>query len=166
MSYSERHFRIILNESKPVFLLEQMLQDIMWSLIELFWLLLKFRCSWTLVLRCLEDIPMYVLFVVYHFTCSCDTNKTYIGMSSRHLSTRVQEHLNFNSNQKSSIKDHIMSCNICSNKKTGLDSFKIIRKCRSEYDTKIHEALLIKKHSPALNRQLYANGSSFLLQVF
>ena len=104
--------------------------------------------------------------VVYHFTCSCDTNKTYIGMSSRHLSTRVQEHLNFNSNQKSSIKDHIMSCNICSNKKTGLDSFKIIRKCRSEYDTKIHEALLIKKHSPALNRQLYANGSSFLLQVF
>ena len=49
--------------------------------------------------------------VVYHFTCSCDTNKTYIGMSSRHLSTRVQEHLNFNSNQKSSIKDHIMSCN-------------------------------------------------------
>ena len=59
-----------------------------------------------------------------------------------------------------------MSCNIFSNKKTGLDSFKIIRKCRSEYDTKIHEALLIKKHSPALNRQLYANGSSFLLQVF
>ena len=58
--------------------------------------------------------------VVYHFTCSCDTNKTYIGMSSRHLSTRVQEHLNFNSNQKSSIKDHIMSCNICSNKKNWL----------------------------------------------
>ena len=41
--------------------------------------------------------------VVYQFRCSCDTNKTYIGMSSRHLSTRVQEHLNFTSLQKSSI---------------------------------------------------------------
>ena len=32
--------------------------------------------------------------VVYKFTCSCDTNLTYIGMSSRHLITRVKEHLN------------------------------------------------------------------------
>ena len=31
--------------------------------------------------------------VVYQFTCSCNTNKTYIGMSSGQLSTRVQEHL-------------------------------------------------------------------------
>ena len=59
-----------------------------------------------------------------------------------------------------------MPCNICSNKKTGLDLFKIIQKYRSECDTKIHEALLIKKHSPTLNRQLYAYVSSFLLQVF
>ena len=27
--------------------------------------------------------------VVYHFTCLCDTNKIYIAMSFRHLSTRV-----------------------------------------------------------------------------
>ena len=104
--------------------------------------------------------------VVYKFTCSCDTNLTYIGMSSRHLSTRVREHLNLNSKQKSSIKDHIAACNFCSKTKIGIDSFKIIRKCRSDYDTKIHEALLIKKHSPGLNRQLYASGASFLLQVF
>ena len=32
--------------------------------------------------------------VVYKFLCSCDTNKTYIGMYSRHLITRVREHLN------------------------------------------------------------------------
>ena len=84
--------------------------------------------------------------VVYQFRCSCDTNQTYIGMSSRHLSsTRVKEHLNFSSNQKSSTKDHINSCDICSETKFGLDSFKIIRKCRSEYDSKIYEALLIKE---------------------
>ena len=32
--------------------------------------------------------------VVYKFTCSCDSNLTYIGKSTRHLSTRVGEHLN------------------------------------------------------------------------
>ena len=104
--------------------------------------------------------------MVYKFTCSCDTNLTYIGMSSRHLSTRVREHLNLNSKQKSSIKNHIAACNFCSKTNIGIDSFKIIRKCRSDYDTKIHESLLIKKHSPGLNRQLYASGASFLLQVF
>ena len=29
-----------------------------------------------------------------------------------------------------------------------------------------HEALLIKKFKPKLNRQLYDNGCSFLLKVF
>ena len=60
----------------------------------------------------------------------------------------------------------LQACNFCSKTKIGIDSFKIVRKCRSDYDTKIHEALLIKKHSLGLNRQLYASGASFLLQVF
>ena len=44
--------------------------------------------------------------------------------------------------------------------------FKVLRICDSEYATKIQGALLIKKHNPQLNRQLYANGSSFLLNVY
>ena len=31
---------------------------------------------------------------------------------------------------------------------------------------KIHEALLTKTHQPKLNKQLYKNGLSFLLQLF
>ena len=31
--------------------------------------------------------------VVYKFTCSSDTNITYIGMIARHLDVRVEEHL-------------------------------------------------------------------------
>ena len=31
--------------------------------------------------------------VVYQFLCSCDTNLSYVGMSSRHLGTRAREHL-------------------------------------------------------------------------
>ena len=49
---------------------------------------------------------------------------------------------------------------------TNIDNFKVIRKCNTEYSTKIQEALLIKKHNPILNTQLYAGGSSFLLNVF
>ena len=59
-----------------------------------------------------------------------------------------------------------MSCDICANTKFNVNSFKIIKKCNSSFETKIHEALLIKKHNPGLNRQLFANGSSFLLHIF
>ena len=35
-----------------------------------------------------------------------------------------------------------------------------------DFETKIHEALLIKKHNPGLNQQLFANRSSFLLNIY
>ena len=45
--------------------------------------------------------------------------------------------------------------------------FVVIKKCLSDYDCKIYEAVLIKKkHETKLNKQLYENGSSFLLQPF
>ena len=47
--------------------------------------------------------------VVYKFTRSCDMSLTYNGMSTRHLITRVREHLDFNSIQRSAIKEHILS---------------------------------------------------------
>ena len=33
--------------------------------------------------------------VVYRFSCPCDMGSTYIGMSSRHLITKIKEHLKF-----------------------------------------------------------------------
>ena len=93
---------------------------------------------------------------------------TYIGKSTRHVITRAKEHLNLGSSVKSKIKDHIIECNLCNKK--DMDSlihrFSVIKKCSSDYDCKIHEALIIKKHQPKLNKQLYENGSSFLLQLF
>ena len=78
----------------------------------------------------------------------------------------MREHLNFNSQTPSAITQHLMSCDNCGNYGHNFNSFKIIRKCASEFQTKIHEALLIRKRNPGLNRQLYANGSSFLLNIF
>ena len=50
--------------------------------------------------------------------------------------------------------------------KHSVESFQLLEKCVTEYDTKIQEALLIKKLNPKLNKQLYAKGASFLLSNF
>ena len=106
------------------------------------------------------------LHVVYCYTCPCDTVLTYLGMFSRHLVTRAKKHLDLNQSRKSAIKDHILDCVKCSNSSYSLALFKILRNCKNEHDTKVHEALLITKFKPKLNSQLYANGCSFLLKVF
>ena len=99
--------------------------------------------------------------VVYKFTCSCDTNLTYIGMPFRYLITRVKEHLNLADSRKSAIKDQILSCPTCSDLQYNINSFTILRKYNSDY-----EALLMKRHSSSLNKQCYASGASFLLNIY
>ena len=88
---------------------------------------------------------------------------SYIGMTTRHLGTRIQEHLQ--PKGKSAIRDHIDDCQFCNPANINIDNFKVIRTCNTEYN-KIQEALLIKKHNPKRNTQLYAEGSSFLLNIF
>ena len=104
--------------------------------------------------------------VVYKFTCSRDVNVTYIGTSARHLSIRAGEHLNVSRSSKSAIKEHIKKCSSCKTQPNNMGQFKIIRKCQTSYEAKIHEALVIKRSNPVLNKQLYANGASILLNVF
>ena len=104
--------------------------------------------------------------VVYKFTCLCDKDMTYIGMSSRHLITRVKEHLNLADSRISAIQDHILSYPICSNLQYNINSFTILRKCNSDYEAKLHKALLIKRDSPSLNKQCYASETSFLLNIY
>ena len=87
-------------------------------------------------------------------------------MSSRHLITRVREHLNFKSLQDSAIKGYILSCGKCSNNRFNENNFIIMCKSKSEFCSKIHEALLIKKLSSKLNRQMFTNGASYLLNIF
>ena len=104
--------------------------------------------------------------VVYKFTCSCNTDLTYHGLSSRHLITRVKEHLNLADSRKSAIRDHILSGPTCSNLQYNINSFTKLNKCNSNYEAKIHEALLIKRHSPSFNNQCYVSGASFLLNIY
>ena len=87
-------------------------------------------------------------------------------MSTRHLRTRAGKHLNLDNSHKSAIKDHLRSCRQCCNGVCNVTSFKILGKCNTDYDTKIHEALPIKKLRTQLNKQLYGKDASFLLNLF
>ena len=54
---------------------------------------------------------------------------------------------------------------ICSNVRHDLNSFEVLKQRKSDFQAKIHEALLIKKQRPSLNSQLYGHGSSFPLST-
>ena len=60
--------------------------------------------------------------------------------------TRAKERLNSDSTVKSKIKDCISECNLYNKKDTDslIHRFIVIKKCLSDYDCKIHEALIIK----------------------
>ena len=103
---------------------------------------------------------------MYKYTCSCGVNITYIGYSAQHLVRRAKEHISDCKSNKSAIKTHILNCNICIDEtlKFQLDRFSVM--CSNAYEAQIHEALLIKKQNPIINKQIYANWASFLLSVY
>ena len=106
-------------------------------------------------------------YIVYKFTCLRDAEKFYIGKTSRHLAVRAKEHFDFkNSKIKSAINDHIFECDACTVSQLNVHRFQILKKCENDFLTKIHEAFLIKKLKPMLNKQLHNSGSSFLLNIF
>ena len=45
-------------------------------------------------------------------------------------------------------------------------SFRVIDTARNDFKVTIKEALHIKNSKPALNRQLFNSGSSFVLNIF
>ena len=109
--------------------------------------------------------PTHLISNVYKFTCSCDTNITYIGMTTRHLGVRVEEHLH--SKKDSAVQKPINVCQSCKNNKHLFDNFSILKTCNTQLKYKNPRSVVNKKkHNPKLNTQLHANGSSFLLNVF
>ena len=87
-------------------------------------------------------------------------NMSYIGMTSRYLGTRIEEHLDcsLKNKHKNAIKDHLSVCQKCF-EISYANSFQIMSHCKNDYDTKIQEALLICKFRPKLNIQQFNNGA-------
>ena len=87
-------------------------------------------------------------FVVYQFTCA-GCNASYIGETTRHLITRIEEHF---SSQSSHIKKHLDSSPNCKNL-CDESCFKIIDESKSQFSLKLKEAMHIEWKKPTLNIQ-------------
>ena len=64
--------------------------------------------------------------VVYKFSCSRNANVSCIGITTRHLSTKIQEHLHHKTT-KSAIPDHFEIWQNCNLNNTDLNGFKVLR---------------------------------------
>ena len=57
---------------------------------------------------------LFCLNVVYEYTCSFDKNASYIGMTTRKLFVRIENHLSIGQNySNSAIKPHRAQCKAC-----------------------------------------------------
>ena len=109
--------------------------------------------------------PVEKSFVVYKFKCYCESN--YIGKTSRHLKTRIKEHVPKcitsyisdrkdkmsaavkNAMKKSSIAEHLVNNPSCGNN-FEISNFSILRKCSNIIDLIKLEAILIHLVKPNL----------------
>ena len=88
-------------------------------------------------------------FVVYMYVCpNCGIR--YIGETTKHLPTRIDEH---QSTASSNIYQHLIKNNECKSKYSK-ECFKIIDSAKTKFSLKLKEAMHIKWKSPELNKQL------------
>ena len=103
--------------------------------------------------------------VVYQFNCLRDATKSYIGKTKRHLLVRSREHLRPKPSEKpTAITDHLVGCVPC--RSATVENFSIMRSCQTDYEACIHEALMIRKYNPPLNKKLANSGAGALLRIF
>jgi len=89
-------------------------------------------------------------FLVYQFNCA-HCNVSYIGETTRHFKTRIEEHLRRDKN--SHIFKHISTNPDCFDK-CNSNCFKIIDRANFKYNLKIKEAFHINWSKPELNTQV------------
>ena len=106
--------------------------------------------------------------VVYTYECCC--SNSYIGQTSRHLETRIKEHVpkcvkeyikdqpkkmgNATSNaiKRSSISEHLVKHPVCGKSYNEM-RFKILRSCTNNFDLVKIEAIYIHLNKPKLCKQ-------------
>ena len=108
--------------------------------------------------------PLFKSNIVYKFCCPCDEDMSYIGMTVRQWFVRIEEHF---CSSNSAMRTHLRQCRPCRISNPKSQNFTTLKSCRTERDTEIREAMMIRRDKPRLNVQLGAfQGSSFLLRVF
>ena len=66
--------------------------------------------------------------------------------------------------EQSEIKEHLKKCQTC--KVSNIDNFEIFKKCKSNQESQINEAIFIKSQVPSLNKNLFNKGSLYILKVY
>ena len=102
-----------------------------------------------------DRIPDHlVAMVVYKFVCA-NCNVCYVGETSRHLATRINEHLN--SDKSSHIYKHLQLHVNCK-EANDVSSFSVLDHAKTSYQLKLKEALHISFAKPELNKQVRNYG--------
>ena len=98
-----------------------------------------------------DPIPKELIsHVIYKFVCaSCKA--CYVGETARHISTRVNEHLE--TDKASSVYKHIRENTSCKHA-CNSDCFSILDRARTTYQLSIKEGTWIRKINPSLNKQV------------
>ena len=52
------------------------------------------------------------------------------------------------------LNNVLLLCSVCPNVRHDLNSFEVLKQCKSDFQVKIHEALLIKKHRPSFKQTI------------
>ena len=109
----------------------------------------------------LKDRPLFSLKAnaIYKFTCaSC--NASYVGETSRHISVRINEHLN--KDKQSHIYKHL-STNPACKELSDSTCFSVLDTANTKYQLRIKEGLYIGWLKPSLNKQVHSLKISLLL---
>ena len=97
-----------------------------------------------------DPVPKFLKsFVVYKFVCP-GCNACYIGEKTRHLSTRIKEHLE--TGKKSNIFAHLVNNEACQALSTE-HCFEIIDSAATPFRLTLKEAMHIIWKKPSLNKQ-------------
>ena len=112
-----------------------------------------------------DKVPKYLRSsVVYLFKCRC-CSASYVGQTTRHLYTRISEHLGISlitgKHTANPAKSSVLSYSCASGHKVVFDNFKILSSCSDSYELMIRKTLLINKYKPTLN----VEGSSIPLDL-
>ena len=168
---SKRFILVIPYLGKPSLLLKKRITDLikdMYPRIRFFCVFQSFKVKNYFSLK---SVPSKFLLskVVYLFKCRRDPTVSYIGETRRHLGIRVSEHLNFE-HPTSSIGDHIKDCDQCKtdvqNGALTFNDFEVLRRGFSDFDIRVKEFFLIRKHKPQLNKQLMNAGILYQCRIF
>ena len=104
---------------------------------------------------------------MYKYTCQCDKKATYIRQTSRSFELRWDEHQRAIQNHQwthSGLTQHFENCQ----KQFDRDHFEIVTKFQDKnkrrlmYDTKIREALEIRRHNSGPGKGLNEDMGSYI----